>query len=226
MRLPDGKSPIRPQPAMGQTPKMVKRSPVPLDLAARMAADIGALPIDNQSYETVRSMEELQVWLDEAKRIGHVAVDTETDSLDAMQANLVGVSLATEPGKACYIPLAHVSGEGDMFGGGLVEGQIPLKDAVTALKSMLEDPSILKIGQNLKYDTLLLSRYDIEIAPFDDTLLLSYALDAGKHGHGMDELSELWLGHKPISFKEVAGSGKSQITFDKVDLEKATPYAG
>ena len=202
-----------------------EKIPGPLDLAARMAADIGALPIDNQSYETVRSMEELQVWLDEAKRIGHVAVDTETDSLDAMQANLVGVSLATEPGKACYIPLAHVSGEGDMFGGGLVEGQIPLKDAVTALKSMLEDPSILKIGQNLKYDTLLLSRYDIEIAPFDDTLLLSYALDAGKHGHGMDELSELWLGHKPISFKEVAGSGKSQITFDKVDLEKATPYA-
>ncbi|WP_319567442.1 DNA polymerase I [Cohaesibacter marisflavi] len=201
------------------------KTPGPLDLAAKMAADIGALPIDNQSYQTVRSMEELQVWLDEAKRIGYVAVDTETDSLDAMQANLVGVSLATEPGKACYIPLAHVSGDGDMFGGGLVEGQIPLTEAVTALKGMLEDPSILKIGQNLKYDTLLLSRYDIEIAPFDDTLLLSYVLDAGKHGHGMDELSELWLGHKPIPFKEVAGSGKSQITFDKVELEKATPYA-
>nr|WP_321461868.1 DNA polymerase I [uncultured Cohaesibacter sp.] len=201
------------------------KTPSPLDLAARMAADIGALPIDNQSYQTVRTMGELQVWLDEAKRIGHVAVDTETDSLDAMQANLVGVSLATEPGKACYIPLNHISGEGDMFGGGLVEGQIPLTEAVKALKGMLEDPSILKIGQNLKYDTLLLSRYDIEIAPFDDTLLLSYVLDAGKHGHGMDELSELWLGHKPIAFKEVAGSGKSQITFDKVEIEKATPYA-
>ncbi|WP_319412002.1 DNA polymerase I [uncultured Cohaesibacter sp.] len=201
------------------------KTPGPLDLAARMAADIGALPIDNQSYQTVRTMDELQVWLNEAKRIGHVAVDTETDSLDAMQANLVGVSLATEPGKACYIPLNHISGEGDMFGGGLVEGQIPLTEAVKALKGMLEDPSILKIGQNLKYDTLLLSRYDIEIAPFDDTLLLSYVLDAGKHGHGMDELSELWLGHKPIAFKEVAGSGKSQITFDKVEIEKATPYA-
>nr|WP_321454912.1 DNA polymerase I [uncultured Cohaesibacter sp.] len=201
------------------------KTPGPLDLAARMAADIGALPIDNQGYQTVRTMDELQVWLDEAKRIGHVAVDTETDSLDAMQANLVGVSLATEPGKACYIPLNHISGEGDMFGGGLVEGQIPITEAVKALKGMLEDPSILKIGQNLKYDTLLLSRYDIEIAPFDDTLLLSYVLDAGKHGHGMDELSELWLGHKPIAFKEVAGSGKSQITFDKVEIEKATPYA-
>ncbi len=152
-------------------------------------------------------------------------MDTETDSLDAMQANLVGVSLATEPGKACYIPLAHMSGEGDMFGGGLVEGQIPLQQAVKALKGMLEDPSILKIGQNLKYDTLLLSRYDIEVAPIDDTLLLSYVLDAGKHGHGMDELSELWLGHKPIAFKDVAGSGKGQLTFDKVEIEKATPYA-
>ena len=201
------------------------KTPGPLDLAAKMAADIAAIPIDNQNYQTVRTMDELQVWLDEAKRIGHVAVDTETDSLDAMQANLVGVSLATEPGKACYIPLNHISGEGDMFGGGLVDGQIPLTDAVKALKGMLEDASILKIGQNLKYDTLLLSRYDIEIAPFDDTLLLSYVLDAGKHGHGMDELSELWLGHKPIAFKEVAGSGKSQITFDKVEIEKATPYA-
>ncbi|WP_119310092.1 DNA polymerase I [Cohaesibacter haloalkalitolerans] len=201
------------------------RDPTPADLAAKMAADVAALPIDNQSYQTVRTMAELQAWLDEAKRIGQVAVDTETDSLDAMQANLVGVSLATEPGKACYIPLAHMSGEGDMFGGGLVEGQIPLQQAVKALKGMLEDPSILKIGQNLKYDTLLLSRYDIEVAPIDDTLLLSYVLDAGKHGHGMDELSELWLGHKPIAFKDVAGSGKGQMTFDKVEIEKATPYA-
>nr|WP_321523808.1 DNA polymerase I [uncultured Cohaesibacter sp.] len=201
------------------------RDPTPADLAAKMAADVAALPIDNQSYQTVRTMAELQVWLDEAKRIGQVAVDTETDSLDAMQANLVGVSLATEPGKACYIPLSHMSGEGDMFGGGLVEDQIPLQEAVKALKGMLEDPSILKIGQNLKYDTLLLSRYDIEVAPIDDTLLLSYVLDAGKHGHGMDELSELWLGHKPIAFKDVAGSGKGQMTFDKVEIEKATPYA-
>nr|WP_319483142.1 DNA polymerase I [uncultured Cohaesibacter sp.] len=201
------------------------REPTPADLAAKMAADVASLPIDNQSYQTVRTMAELQAWLDEAKRIGQVAVDTETDSLDAMQANLVGVSLATEPGKACYIPLAHMSGEGDMFGGGLVEGQIPLQQAVKALKGMLEDPSILKIGQNLKYDTLLLSRYDIEVAPIDDTLLLSYVLDAGKHGHGMDELSELWLGHKPIAFKDVAGSGKGQLTFDKVEIEKATPYA-
>ncbi|WP_316861175.1 DNA polymerase I [uncultured Cohaesibacter sp.] len=214
-----------PAAAEGEQTEAPAGEPGPADLAAKMAADIAAMPIDNQNYETVRSMEALQVWLAEAKRIGHVAVDTETDSLDAMQAKLVGVSLATEPGKACYIPLAHVSGDDDLLGGGLVEDQIPLAEAVAALKTMLEDPSILKIGQNLKYDTLLLSRYDIELAPFDDTLLLSYVLDAGKHGHGMDELSELWLGHKPIAFKEVAGSGKGQVTFDKVEIEKATPYA-
>ncbi|TLP42898.1 DNA polymerase I [Cohaesibacter sp. CAU 1516] len=202
-----------------------KDNPSPADLAARMASEIGALPIDHETYETVTSLDTLDRWIAEARRIGHVALDTETDSLDAMQANLVGVSLATEPGKACYIPLAHVSGEGDMFGGGLVEGQIPLEEAVTRLKALLEDPSVLKIGQNLKYDTLLLSRYDIDLAPLDDTLLLSYVLDAGKHGHGMDELSELWLGHKPIPFKEVAGSGKSLRTFDKVEIDKASAYA-
>ena len=197
----------------------------PTHLAAKIASDMAALPIDRDSYQTVTTKEELQLWLDEAKRIGQVSVDTETDSLDAMQANLVGVSLATEPGKACYIPLAHVTGNGDMFGGGLAEGQIPLDEALAMLKPMLEDPSILKIGQNLKYDTLLLSRYDVEVAPFDDTLLLSYVLDAGKHGHGMDELSELWLGHQPIPFKEVAGSGKNQLTFDKIPIDKATAYA-
>ncbi len=202
-----------------------KDNPSPSDLAARMATEIAALPIDHETYETVTSLEALDRWITEARRIGRVSVDTETDSLDAMQANLVGVSLATEPGKACYIPLAHVSGEDDMFGGGLVDGQIPLKEAVTKLKVLLEDPSVLKIGQNLKYDTLLLSRYDIDLAPLDDTLLLSYVLDAGKHGHGMDELSELWLGHKPIPFKEVAGSGKSLRTFDKVEIDKASAYA-
>ncbi|SNY90166.1 DNA polymerase I [Cohaesibacter sp. ES.047] len=197
----------------------------PAHLAAKIAADVAALPIDRDAYQTVTTTDELQVWLDEAKRIGHVSVDTETNSLDAMQAKLVGVSLATEPGKACYIPLDHTVGDGDMFGGGRAEGQIAFDDALAMLKSLLEDPTILKIGQNLKYDTLLLSRYDIDLAPFDDTMLLSYALDAGKHGHGMDELSDLWLGHQPIPFKEVAGSGKNQLTFDKIAIDKATAYA-
>lgn len=197
----------------------------PAKLAAGMAADIAALPVDNQAYETVRDMTALEKWVEMIRAKGHVAIDTETDSLDAMQARLVGVSLAIEPGKACYIPLGHVQGEGDMFGGGLCEGQIPLAEALASLKPLLEDPSILKIGQNLKYDRLLLSQYDIQLTNLDDTMLLSYVLDAGMHGHGMDELSEYWLDHKPIPFKEVAGTGKTQITFDKVEIDKATAYA-
>ncbi|MBA5778809.1 DNA polymerase I [Stappia sp. F7233] len=196
------------------------------DLAAARAEAARAAKVDNSAYETVRDMERLRAWIEDAFETGHVAVDTETTSLDAMQADLVGISLATAPGKACYIPLGHVDGEGDLLGGGgLVEGQIPLKDALDALKPMLEDRSVLKIAQNLKYDWLVFHRYGIDVAPYDDTMLLSYTLDAGKGGNGMDELSERWLGHTPIPFKEVAGSGKSMITFDKVTIDKATAYA-
>ncbi len=201
------------------------QSESPAQLATNVAAEIAALSIDNQTYETVRDLAGLEKWVEAIRAKGHVAIDTETNSLDAMQADLVGISLALEPGKACYIPLGHVQGEGDMFGGGLCEGQIAMSEAIACLKPVLEDSSILKIGQNLKYDRLLLSRYDIELTNFDDTMLLSYVLEAGMHGHGMDELSELWLDHKPIPFKEVAGTGKSQITFDKVEIDKATAYA-
>ncbi len=182
--------------------------------------------IDTAGYETVTTIDRLKDWVSAAYEAGYVAFDTETTSLDAMQADLVGVSLATEPGKACYIPLGHVDGEGDLLGGGgLVEGQIPLNEALDILKPMLEDRSVLKIAQNLKYDWLVMVRHGVEVAPFDDTMLLSYALDAGVGGNGMDELSERWLGHKPIPFKEICGSGKSMITFDKVAIDKATAYA-
>ncbi len=195
-------------------------------LAEKVVAEISVLPIDNSAYETVSTAERLKEWIAQAYEVGYVAVDTETDALNAMEAGLVGVSLACTPGKACYIPLAHVDGEGDLLGGGaLLEGQIPLKEAIALLKPMLEDPAVLKIAQNMKYDWLVLKRYGVEMAPFDDTMLLSYALDAGKGGNGMDELSQRWLNHTPIPFKEVCGSGKSQISFDKVPLDKATAYA-
>lgn len=198
----------------------------PASLVAKKAEEIGAIPLDASTYETVTTLDALNTWIADATELGLVAVDTETTSLDAMQADLVGVSLSVVPGKACYIPLQHRDGEGDLLGGGgLVEGQIPLGDALDALKKLLEDPSVLKIAQNLKYDWLVLKRYGIEVAPFDDTMLISYALDAGRGGNGMDHLSERWLGHKPIPFKEVAGSGKSLITFDKVPIDKATAYA-
>ncbi len=181
-------------------------------------------------YELVRDLKALQRWIDQAAELGQLAVDTETTSLDAMRAALVGVSLATAAGKACYIPLGHkgqaVDGELDLDGGGeLLEGQIPLDQAIAALKPLLEDPSVLKIGQNLKYDALVFAKHGIALDPIDDTMLLSYVTEGGLHGHGMDELAALHLGYKTIKFKDVVGSGKSQVTFDRVPLDKALDYA-
>lgn len=197
----------------------------PQKLANKRMDEAASATIDNAAYETVRDMDALQRWIDEATDLGFVAVDTETTSLDAMQCELVGISLATAPGKACYIPLAHVDGDGDMFGAGRLPDQLEVRDAIAALKPLFENPAVLKIAQNLNYDWLVLSRYDVHVAPYDDTMLLSYVLDAGRGKHGMDALSESILGHTPIPFKEVCGSGKSMITFDKVPIEKATAYA-
>lgn len=176
------------------------------------------------TYETVTTLEQLKVWIARARDIGEVAIDTETDSLDAMQARLVGVSLATAPGEACYIPLQHGASDGLDLGGDLPD-QIPLQEALDVLRPLLTDPSVVKVGQNLKYDLLVLKAHGMEMAPIHDTMLMSYVLDAGRNSHGMDELSKLHLGHAPIPFKEVAGTGKKQITFDKVEIDKATAYA-
>ncbi len=184
-------------------------------------------------YDLVQTLDQLQPWIKAAYATGVVAVDTETDALDAMGAGLVGVSLSTEAGRACYIPLAHVSavpqgqldlGDGD-GGGESAPDQIPLKDALAALKPMLEDPSILKVGQNIKYDIQVLGRYGVEVAPVDDTMLLSYVLDGGLHGHGMDDLARDFLDYDTIKFKDVAGTGKAQVSFDRVPLDKALDYA-
>lgn len=177
------------------------------------------------AYSTVTEINVLNEWIARAREQGYLAVDTETDSLFPMQARLVGVSMALVPGEACYIPLQHGAGGGLDFADAAKEPQIPLKDAIAALKPLLEDPSILKIGQNLKFDMLVFRQHGIALQALDDTMLMSYALDAGVHGHGMDELSELHLGHKPIPFSEVAGKGKAQITFDQVPIDRATAYA-
>ncbi|MCX5494188.1 DNA polymerase I [Kaistia dalseonensis] len=184
-----------------------------------------AHPIDRARYETVVSADRLRDWMERAAEIGVVAVDTETTSLDPMQADLVGVSLALAPDEACYIPLAHRGAGDGLFTEGLLPGQIPINEALAILKPVLEDPAILKIAQNLKYDWLILARYGIEVAPFDDTMLISYVLDAGRGTHGMDPLSEKWLGHTPIKFDDVTGKGKARITFDRVAIDKATAYA-
>ncbi|MDX2158067.1 MAG: DNA polymerase I [Hyphomicrobiaceae bacterium] len=186
--------------------------------------------IDRSQYETVRDTARLQQWVSEAMALGRVAFDTETTSLDPMRADLVGVSLATSHGRACYVPLAHTSGNGDLFGGGgLLPDQIPIREALGVLKPLLEDPATLKIGQNMKYDALVMRRHGIRIAPIDDTQLMSYALDGGRGAHGMDALSERHLGHVCIPFAEVIahapGAKKGEKTFAGVPIDKATAYA-
>ena len=176
--------------------------------------------IDRSNYECVQTVAALDQWIVRATEQGVCAVDLETDSLESVTARIVGVCLATGPNQACYIPLGHASG--DMFGE--TPEQIGLDEALAKLKPLLEDDAVLKVGQNLKYDMGVLAQHDIRIAPFDDTLVMSFNLDAGLHGHGMDELSKLHLGHECISFKSLTGTGKKAIGFAEVPLDKATEY--
>jgi DNA polymerase-1 len=180
-----------------------------------------------EKYHCVRSLEALTRWVDAAREHGLVAVETETVGAGPMQAEICGIALALEPGFACYVPLGHRGGDGDMFGGELEEGQMPLDDALAALKPLFEDPAVLKIGQNIKNDWLVLARHGIEMAPIDDTMLISYALDAGvmRHGHGIAELAKDHLAHERIALKEVTGSGRDKIAFDAAPIERATQYA-
>ncbi|KAA8614176.1 DNA polymerase I [Salipiger aestuarii] len=184
-------------------------------------------PIDPAAYVWIKTADDLTPFIAQAHQRGWVAVDTETTGLNEMTCDLVGVSLAIEPGQACYIPLIHrATATDDLFGNDdLAEGQMPLDDALALLKPLLEDPSVIKIGQNMKYDAKVLSRYGIGITPIDDTMLMSYAMHAGLHGHGMDTLSDRYLSHTPIPIKSLLGSGKSMITFDRVPIEDAVKYA-
>jgi DNA polymerase-1 len=199
----------------------------PADAAAAPAEEPQLPPIDRALYETVRTREQLDAWVARIREAGRVAVDTETTSLNEMLAELAGISLATAPNEACYIPVGHrAQATTDLFGGdALAEGQIPLQEVLDVLKPVLEADDILKIGQNIKYDWKVLARYGIEVAPFDDTMLMSYALHGGLHNHGMDELSERYLGHIPIPIKELIGTGKAQVTFDRVPIDRASAYA-
>ncbi len=182
-------------------------------------------PIDVSVYECVRDEAALDRWIDKARAAGLVAFDTETDALSSANAGLCGVSLAVAPGEACYIPVGHCATDGLALEEAADLRQIPLEGAIARLKPLLEDPAVLKVAQNAKYDMAVLSRYGVSVGPIEDTMLISYVLEAGLHNHGMDELSKLWLGHEPIPFKAVAGSGKGEISFKHVLLDKATCYA-
>jgi DNA polymerase-1 len=189
-----------------------------------------AAPIDRTQYKTVTTRDDLERWISEARELRQFAFDTETTSLDAMQADLVGFSIATAPAKACYVPVGHTSESGglDLDGGAELE-QMKLSEALALLKPLLENPSVLKIGQNLKYDMLVLKQHGIDLHPIDDTMLMSYALDGGRGGHGMDVLSERHLGHTCIPFKQVIarapGKKIADKTFAGVPIDKAAEYA-
>ena len=171
-------------------------------------------PINKNLYQLITKIEDLDDWIKEAEEAGEVAVDTETNSLDPHQANLVGISLSTKIGKACYIAIGHKSKK-------CINKDLVLKK----IKPLLEDPSVKKIGQNIKFDFIVFFRHGIELNSMEDTMLMSYVLDAGKNRHNMDTLSEIHLGHKTIAFKDLVGSGKKEINFSDVDVEKAKDYA-
>ena len=171
-------------------------------------------PISNKNYFLITDIKQIDEWIKEAEETGELAVDTETNSLDPHQADLVGISLSSKVGKACYIPIGHKSSK-----------CINKNDVIKKLKPLLEDPSVKKIGQNIKFDFIVLFKQGIEMTSMEDTMLMSYVLDAGKNRHNMDTLSEIHLGHKTISFKEIVGTGKKEINFSDVEIERAKDYA-
>ncbi|KQN78394.1 DNA polymerase I [Devosia sp. Leaf64] len=196
----------------------------PAKFAAEEHARIKAIPVDYDAYETVTTPERLAAWVQKIWDVGYVSIDTETTGLDPQQADLVGICLSTQIGEGCYIPVGHVLAGDLLSGGGLVEGQLPIRDVLEALKPVIEAPSILKIGQNIKYDMEIFWRYGINLAPIDDTMLISYALDGPRY-NGMDVLADHWLGHNTITFTELAGTGKAQKTFDQLEIPAAARYA-
>ncbi len=196
--------------------------------AARIEAAHNA-KIDRSRYEIVRSLEQLNAWITRARDLGTVALDTETTSLDPMQAVLCGFSLALAANDACYVPLAHRQGgdggNGGLFPGSVAPDQIEERAALAAMKPLLEDPGVLKIGQNLKFDLQIFALRGIALAPCDDTMLMSYVLDAGRSDHGLEPLSKRYFDHTTIDYNQVTGTGRSKVTFDCVDVVKAAEYA-
>lgn len=194
-------------------------------LMNRLEKELPSSSQEKTKYELIQEIESLKHWISQIHTLGYVAFDTETTSLDAMEAQLVGISLSIRAPRACYIPLGHKGEDRNLLSEGTKPKQIPLKEALTLLKPLLEDPAVLKIGQNIKYDALVLKKYGIEVTPIDDTMVLSYVLEGAQHGHGMDEIAKLYLDYDTIKYQDVVGAGRGQVTFDRVPIEKALAYA-
>ena len=198
----------------------------PAALAAARAAEAAGSRIDRAAFVTIRDLPALKLWIEEARAAGHIAIGAGMTSSDPNQTELCGIALSVRPGRAAYVPVAHRSGADDLLGGGQFEGQVPIRDALAALKPLLEDPSILKIAHDVKTELVVFARYGIDLACYDDPMLIAYVCDGGTAG-GMDmaALSERWLAHVPATLKDVCGSGKNALSFDRVEVDKATAYA-
>ena len=197
----------------------------PLHLAEERAAKLAALPFDRSKYETIVHPERLAALLDEARDQGHVAFRAKVTSADPMQGELVGVALALRPGQAAYIPLAHRAAD-ELDLGGEEGPRIQMREALDLLKPLLEDPAVLKIVQNAKFDMVVLARYGIELTSFDDPCLMSYALDAGRAEHLPEQLAGTLLSYTCLTHKEIVGTGRAAVTFDRVPVARATEFAG
>ncbi len=220
-------APSPPSPASGG-PSAANGKLTPQALAAARLDIAHSQKFDRSKYETVRSLDRLKDWVTRARDQGFIAIDTETTSLDPMQAALCGFSLALAANQACYVPLSHRQGgdgSGGLFQGEVAPDQIPERAALDAIKPLLEDKGVLKIGQNLKFDFQIFAVRGIEIASYDDTLLMSYVVDAGRSDHGLDPLAQRYFNHRTIDFNEVTKAGKTRMTFDCVEIDKATEYA-
>jgi DNA polymerase-1 len=220
----------KPSPAGGPAGKADKAGSLkgtPVSLAAARAEAARKTPLDRGKYQTIRSLEQLNAWLARVHDVGHLAIEAKASSIDPMQAEICGIALALVPNDACYVPLGHKqSGDGSgLFAAGLASDQIKTEDALEALRPLLESQGILKIGFNLKFNAVMFAQHGIVLRNHDDVQLMSYALDAGRNSHGLDQLAQTWLGHASISHGELIGSGKGKLTFDQVAIDKATAYS-
>jgi DNA polymerase-1 len=199
----------------------------PISLAAARAEAARKLPVDRNKYQTIKTLDQLKAFIARAHDVGHFAIDAKADTIDPMQADICGIALALAPNDACYVPLAHKQpgGGAGLFDAGLAPDQIKASDALEALRPLLESPGILKIGFNIKFNAVMFAQAGITLRNCDDVQLMSYALDAGRNGHGLDTLSDLWLGHATLPHGELTGSGKAKLTFDQVAIDRATAYS-
>ncbi|OQW56526.1 MAG: DNA polymerase I [Proteobacteria bacterium SG_bin9] len=199
----------------------------PAVLVAQRADAAKKIPVNRGKYETIRSVAQLKAWIAKAQDRAQIAVGAQTLTDDPMQTELCGISLAIGPSEACYVPLTHKkAGDGaGLFAGGLAADQIDVREALATLKPLLEHPGILKIGRNLKFDALVLAQHGITLTPVEDVMLISYVLDAGRGSHSLESMSENWLGHTPIAYDSIAGTGKNRLGYDQVTIEKASEYA-